>query len=29
VRLDLFLHGSHYIGRTQINFLARCRAAGN
>ncbi len=29
MRLDLFLHRSHHIGRAQINFLARRRAAGN
>ena len=28
VRLDLLLHGSHYIGGTQVDFLPRCCAAG-
>lgn len=29
MRFHLFLHRGHDIGRAQINFLARCRAAGN
>src|SRR5437868_15351922 len=29
VRLDLLLHRRHYVGSTQVHFLARSRAARN
>ena len=29
MRLHLFLHRSHHVRGAQIDFLARCRAAGN
>src|SRR5947208_10707745 len=27
--LDLFLYRGHHVGRTQVDFFARCRSAGN